>query len=74
MACTLFRLTPEEALRGATVNAACALGLADRGVLETGKRADFVVWNVERPADLCYWIGGPLARCVVAAGRTLAGA
>ena len=74
MACTLFRLTPEEALRGATANAARALGLADRGMLETGKRADFVVWNVERPADLCYWIGGPLARRVVAAGRTLAGA
>ena len=73
MACTLFRLTPEEALRGATVNAARALGLADRGVLETGKRADFVVWAIERPADLCYWIGGPLARRVVAAGRMLAG-
>ena len=73
MACTLFRLTPEEALRGATVNAARALGLADRGVLEAGKRADFVVWNIERPADLCYWIGGPLARRVVAAGRVLAG-
>ena len=73
MACTLFRLTPEEALRGATVNAARALGLADRGVLETGKRADFVVWDIERPADLCYWIGGPLARRVVAAGRMLAG-
>ena len=73
MACTLFRMTPEEALRGATVNAARALGLADRGVLETGKRADFVVWDIERPADLCYWIGGPLARRVVAAGRMLAG-
>ena len=73
MACTLFRMTPEEALRGATVNAARALGLADRGVLETGKRADFVVWDIERPADLCYWIGGPLARRVVAAGRALAG-
>jgi len=73
MACTLFRMTPEEALRGATVNAARALGLADRGVLETGKRADFVVWDIERPADLCYWIGGPLARRIVAAGRMLAG-
>ena len=73
MACTLFRMTPEEALRGATINAARALGLADRGVLETGKRADFVVWDIERPADLCYWIGGPLARRVVAAGRMLAG-
>ena len=71
MACTLFRLTPEEALRGATINAARALGLADRGVLEAGKRADFVVWNIERPADLCYWIAGALARRVVAGGRTL---
>ncbi|HEX5123441.1 MAG TPA: imidazolonepropionase [Rhodanobacteraceae bacterium] len=74
MACTLFRLTPEEALRGTTVNAARALGLADRGVLEAGKRADFVVWDIERPADLCYWIGGPLARRVIAAGRVVAGA
>ncbi len=72
MACTLFRLTPEESLRGATLNAARALGLGDRGTLERGHRADFVVWNIERPADLCYWIGGPLARRVVAAGRTIA--
>lgn len=74
MSCTLFGLTPEEALRGTTVNAARALGLADRGVLEVGKRADFVVWTIERPADLCYWIAGALARRVVAGGRTLAGA
>jgi imidazolonepropionase len=72
MACTLFRLTPEESLRGATVNAARALGLADRGTLEKGQRADFVVWNIERPADLCYWIGGPLAQRVVAGGHTVA--
>src|SRR6185369_3342274 len=43
MACTLFRLTPEEALRGATVNAARALGLGDRGEIAVGKRADYVV-------------------------------
>ncbi len=73
MACTLFRLTPEEALRGATTNAARALGLADRGTLEAGKRADFVVWRIERPADLCYWIAGTLARRVVANGRIVAG-
>jgi imidazolonepropionase len=71
MACTLFRLTPEEALRGATSNAARALGLDDRGTLETGKRADFVIWNIERPADLCYWIGGTLARRIVAGGVTV---
>lgn len=58
MACTLFRLTPEEALRGVTVHAAKALGLSDRGTLETGKRADLAVWNVRQPAELCYWIGG----------------
>ena len=74
MACTLFRLTPEEALRGATVNAARALGFGDRGTLEAGKRADFVVWEIARPADLCYWIAGSLARRVVAGGRTVAGA
>ncbi|MGN6519755.1 MAG: imidazolonepropionase [Dokdonella sp.] len=72
MACTLFRLTPEEALRGTTINAARALGLADRGVLADGMRADFVVWDAERPADLCYWIGGSLARAVHVGGRAIA--
>jgi imidazolonepropionase len=62
MACTLFRLTPEEALRGITVNAARALGLTDRGTLAVDQRADLVVWNVKHPAELCYWIGGGLAR------------
>jgi imidazolonepropionase len=57
MACTLFRLTPEEALAGATRNAARALGLADRGVLAAGQRADFVVWAASRPAQLAYAIG-----------------
>jgi imidazolonepropionase len=58
MACTLFRLTPEEALRGVTVNAAKALGLSDRGTLAIGQRADLAVWHVREPAELCYWIGG----------------
>ncbi|HEX7768585.1 MAG TPA: imidazolonepropionase, partial [Dokdonella sp.] len=71
MACTLFRLTPEEALRGATVNAARALGLDDRGTLEAGKRADFVLWQAREPAELSYWIGGGLARQVFAGGRPL---
>ena len=57
MACTLFRLTPEEALAGVTRHAAAALGLADRGVLAAGKRADFVLWNVQRPAELAYALG-----------------
>ena len=57
MACTLFRLTPEEALAGVTRNAAAALGLQDRGVLAAGKRADFVLWDVQRPAELSYAFG-----------------
>jgi len=72
MACTLFRMTPEEALAGITVHAARALGLSDRGTLEPGKRADIAVWNVRDPAELCYWIGGPLLRQSHVAGRRLA--
>ena len=69
MACTLFRLTPEEALRGMTVNAARALDLRDRGMLVAGRRADFVAWNVEHPNELSYWFGhNPCAR-VIAGGR-----
>ena len=68
MACTLFRLTPEEALRGMTVQAARALGLNDRGRLAAGQRADFVAWNVEHPNELAYWFGhNPCAR-VIAGG------
>jgi imidazolonepropionase len=67
MGCTLFRLTPEEALRGMTVHAARALGLADRGTLAAGRRADFVVWNVAHPNELAYWFGrNPCARVVFA--------
>lgn len=57
MACTLFRLTPEEALAGVTRHAAAALGLRDRGVLAPGMRADFVLWDVQRPAELSYAFG-----------------
>jgi imidazolonepropionase len=57
MACTLFRLTPEEALAGVTRNAARALGLRDRGTLDAGSRADFVLWDVRSPAQLAYAIG-----------------
>ena len=71
MACTLFRFTPEEALRGATVNAARALGLIDRGTLAAGQRADIVVWNARQPAELAYWIGGALASRVFAGGVEL---
>jgi imidazolonepropionase len=69
LACTHFRLTPEEALRGATVHGARALGLADRGLLRKGLRADFACWDVSHPAELCYWLGGRLARGVYAGGR-----
>jgi imidazolonepropionase len=58
MACTLFRLTPEEALAGTTVHAAKALGLEDRGVLEAGKRADYVIWDAGDPAELSWTISG----------------
>ncbi len=58
MACTLFRLTPEEALAGMTRNAALALGLQDRiGTLEAGKACDLAIWEIERPAELAYRIG-----------------
>tara|TARA_R110002167_G_scaffold93755_3_gene250970 strand:- start:944 stop:2122 length:1179 start_codon:yes stop_codon:yes gene_type:complete len=57
MACTLFRLTPEEALAGTTRNAALALGVTDSGVIAPGKRADLAIWNVQHPAELSYRIG-----------------
>lgn len=57
MGCTLFRLTPEEALAGVTCNAARALGLSDRGRIASGLRADLAIWDVTRPAELAYRIG-----------------
>ena len=57
MACTQFRLTPLEALQGTTTHAARALGLADRGMLKPGLRADLAVWNATHPAELAYRIG-----------------
>lgn len=58
MGCTLFRLTPEEALAGLTRHAAQALGMADRiGTLEAGKACDLAIWEIERPAELAYRIG-----------------
>lgn len=57
MACTLFKLTPEEALSGVTRNAALALGLSDRGTLGPGKVADICLWKVSHPSELCYRIG-----------------
>lgn len=57
MACTLFRLTPEEALQGTTAHAARALGLTDRGTIAPGQRADLCLWDATHPAELSYRIG-----------------
>lgn len=57
MACTLFRMTPEETLRGATQHAAAALGLENQGTIEPGNVADLCIWNVKHPAELSYRIG-----------------
>jgi imidazolonepropionase len=75
MACTLFRLTPEEALRGMTVNGARALGLRDRGQLVAGQRADFAIWPqaqgcpIEHPGELSYWLGQQVRPRVVWGGQ-----
>ena len=75
LACTIFRMTPEEALRGFTVNAARALGLADTiGSLAPGRKADFVVWDVEQPGHLAYPMGANPGCSVVVAGKTVQGA
>jgi imidazolonepropionase len=69
MGCTLFRLTPEEALRGVTVHGARALGLHDRGILAPGQRADFVAWDLEHPNELAYWFGRNPCRRVIVGGQ-----
>lgn len=71
MACTLFRLTPHEALAGITHNAARALGLADRGRLQAGARADFARWDIEEPAELAYAVGANPCTGVVRGGGIL---
>jgi imidazolonepropionase len=72
MACTLFGLTPEEALAGTTRHAARALGLQeDIGTLEVGKRADFALWRIERPAELAYNLGANPCEGVVFGGTPL---
>lgn len=69
MACTLWRLTPQEALLGASSHAARALGLQrEIGTLETGKRADLALWEIARPADLAYAMGSNPCRSVVNGG------
>ncbi len=70
MATTLFKLTPTEALRGVTINAAKALNIADKvGSIEIGKQADFVLWDIETPAELSYRIGGNACRIVIKKGQ-----
>lgn len=73
MGCVLFGLSPEEALRGATVNAARALGLDDRGAVEPGKLADLAVWDVQSPAELSYALGHNPCRRVFKAGLPVNG-
>lgn len=72
MACTLFRLTPQEALLGVTVNAAKALGIEKtHGTLTVGKKADLAIWNIRHPAELSYNIGGELLEVLVKNGEQL---
>jgi imidazolonepropionase len=70
-ACTLFRLTPEEALAGVTTNAARALGLSDRGTIAAGQRADLAAWDIEEPAELAYMIGGNPCAGIVRGGAVV---
>lgn len=72
LACTHFRLTPEEALRGATEHAATALGLGDRGSIAPGLRADLALWPLRHPAELCYWLGDLRPTALWSGGRRLA--
>lgn len=70
LACVQFRLTPEEALAGATRHAARALGLSETvGTISAGKAADLAVWDIRRPAELCYWLGAPLLHRRYAGGE-----
>jgi imidazolonepropionase len=69
MACTLVRLTPEEALRGFTQHAAQALGLRERGTLAAGQRADMAIWPLDHPNELAYWLGQHPRPRVVFAGH-----
>jgi len=72
MACTLLGLSPEEALRGFTQNAAAALGLgAETGTLEAGKFADLAIWNISDPSELAYWMGIDLLRGRYLEGRSV---
>ncbi|MEO8243349.1 MAG: imidazolonepropionase [bacterium] len=69
MACTLFRMTPLEALQGVTVHAARALRLADRGTIAAGQRADLAVWQAQHPAELSYRIGATPLHTLIIGGH-----
>jgi imidazolonepropionase len=71
MACTLFRLTPEEAIAGVTCHAARALGLSDRGQIAVGMRADFALYQISRPAELCYQLAVDPLQQLVIGGRII---
>lgn len=71
MACTLFRLTPEEALLGVTRHGAAALGLADRGMLARGLRADFACYAISQPAELCYQFGVSQLKQLIINGKPI---
>ena len=74
LACILFRLTPEEALTGMTRVGAAVLGLeGEVGILASGAAADLVLWSVDHPAELAYWMGGSPAWRVVRAGSVIQG-
>jgi imidazolonepropionase len=74
LACTRFGLSVDEALAGVTTNAARALGLAgEAGVIAPGARADLVVWDAERPAQIVYWLGAAPVHAVIRRGRPLTG-
>jgi imidazolonepropionase len=70
MACTLFRLTPEEALLGTTTHAARALGLKDRGRIAPGLRADLSIWDADHPAELSYRIGATALHARISGGQS----
>tara|TARA_R110002096_G_scaffold21113_4_gene69024 strand:+ start:2733 stop:4004 length:1272 start_codon:yes stop_codon:yes gene_type:complete len=71
LAARLFKLTPEECIAGTTREAARALGiLGDRGTLETGKRADIAIWDIEHPRELAYWFGTPQLAELIIRGHT----
>lgn len=70
MGSTIFRLTPEQALAGVTINAAYALGLGKtHGSLEVGKVADFVAWDIQHPSEITYWLGGDLDKRIIFQGQ-----